>query len=300
MYVIVGATGNTGKVVAERLLSQGKKVRVIGRDASRLQGLVQKGAEPFIGNVADDSSAARAFAGAEAAYLMNPPNPSSPDVKKAQDQVSDSLAAAVRKNNLEYVVALSSVGADKPDRTGPVMNLRHLEQKLRSIDHLNALFLRAGYFMENLLPQAGIIQRMGTAGGPLRGDLKIAMISTGDIGTAAAEALLKRDFNGKHARELLGQRDLTYNDVATIIGKAIGKPDLKYAQLPPQVLKPAVMQMGFSANMADLLLEMSEALNSGYMAPLEARTAANSTPTSIEEFVARHIAPQFTGKAAGA
>jgi hypothetical protein len=93
---------------------------------------------------------------------------------------------------------------------------------------------------------------------------------------------------------------LTYQEVASVIGQAIGKPGLSYVQFPPAQLKPALTQMGMSSNMADLLLEMSEALNSGYMAPLEPRSAQNTTPTSIETFVAEQIVPRFTGKAAGA
>ena len=58
--------------------------------------------------------------------------------------------------------------------------------------------------------------------------------------------------------------------------------------------------MGMSTSMADALLEMSEALNSGYMRPLESRSAANTTTTSFEQFVAGHFVPLFTGKAAGA
>jgi uncharacterized protein YbjT (DUF2867 family) len=48
MYVILGATGHTGSVVADFLLSKGQKVRVIGRDAGRLQRFVDKGAEAFL------------------------------------------------------------------------------------------------------------------------------------------------------------------------------------------------------------------------------------------------------------
>jgi hypothetical protein len=126
------------------------------------------------------------------------------------------------------------------------------------------------------------------------------MIATQDIGAAAAEALLKLNFSGKQARELLGQRDLTYVEVASVIGKAIGKPGLGYMQLGPAQIKPALVQVGMSSNMADLILEMSESLNSGYMAPLEPRSAQNTTPTSIETFVAEQIVPKFTGKAVGA
>jgi uncharacterized protein YbjT (DUF2867 family) len=126
------------------------------------------------------------------------------------------------------------------------------------------------------------------------------MIPTRDIGAAAAELLLQTDFTGKQTRELLGQRDVTYTEVTSVIGKAIGKPSLSYTQLPPAQLKPALVQMGMSPSMADLLLEMAGALNSGYMVALEPRSERNSTPTSIETFVAEVFVPRFQGKAAGA
>ncbi|MGO8732100.1 MAG: NmrA family NAD(P)-binding protein [Terriglobia bacterium] len=294
MYAIIGASGNTGGVVAGKLVAHGEKVRVIGRDAKRLEQLVQKGAEAFVANVADAASLTKAFRGAKAVYLMIPPNPAIPNVREDQDLVSDALVAAVQTAGVEYAVVLSSIGADKTDKTGPVVGLHNLEQKLNGVASLKAVYLRAGYFMENLLPQVGIIRSFGVMGGPLRSNLKVAMIATQDIGAAAAEALLKLEFSGKQARELLGQRDLTYREVASVIGKAIGKPDLGYMQLGAAQIKPALAQAGMSSDMADLLLEMSESLNSGYMAPLEPRSARNTTSTSIETFVAEQFLPRFT------
>ncbi len=52
--------------------------------------------------------------------------------------------------------------------------------------------------------------------------------------------------------------------VAKIVGAAIGKADLVYKLVPAAQLKPVLMQMGMSSNMADLLLEMADALNSGH------------------------------------
>ena len=154
--------------------------------------------------------------------------------------------------------------------------------------------------MENLLPQTAVIQNFGIVGGPLRADLPLPMIATRDIGAAAAEALVKLEFTGKQARELLGQRDVTYREVASVIGKAIGRANLQYVQLPPPQLKPALVQMGMSSNMADLILEMADALNSGYMVALEPRSPRNTTPTPIETFVLEEFVPRFQGKAAGA
>ena len=186
MYAIIGASGNTGNVIAQKLLAQGEKVRAIGRDAARLAGLVQKGAEVFVANVTDASALTQAFRGTKAVYLMIPPAPSHPNVREEQERVTDALAAAVQNAGVKHAVVLSSIGADKPDKTGPVLGLRSLEHKLGGITGLNALILRPGYFMENLLPQVGVIQSFGMTGGPLRGDLKVAMIATQDIGAAAA------------------------------------------------------------------------------------------------------------------
>jgi uncharacterized protein YbjT (DUF2867 family) len=206
----------------------------------------------------------------------------------------------VQGAGVEYAVVLSSIGADKPEKTGPVVGLHNLEQKLNGVARLNALFLRAGYFMENLLPQVEVIRNFGMMGGPLRSDLKVPMIATQDIGTAASEALLTLEFVGKQTRELLGQRDVSYQEAASIIGPAIGKPGLPYMQLGAVQLRPAFTQMGMSASMVDLLLEMAESLNSGYMAPLEPRSAKNTTSTSIETFVEREFVPRFKGKAVSA
>jgi uncharacterized protein YbjT (DUF2867 family) len=300
MIAITGATGNTGHVIAETLLARGEKVRVIGRDEARLARFVQKGAEEFIADLTDAKSLPKAFVGAKAVYLMIPANPSAPDVVSFEEKVSDALTAATREAGVEYAVLLSSIGADKPERTGPVVGLHNFEQKLNGIGNLKAVYVRAGYFMENVLPQVGVIKNFGSMAGPIRSDLRVPMIATQDIGAFVADALSALNFSGKQTRELLGQRDVTYREVAAVIGKAIGRPDLAYMQLPPEQLKPALVQMGMSSNMVELLLEMSGAMNSGYMKALESRTDQNTTRTSIEQFVAKEFAPRFTGKATGA
>src|SRR5208282_225238 len=145
MYAIIGASGNTGSVVAGKLLAQGEKVRVIGRDPSRLERFIQKGAEALAADVGDAAALTRAFSGAKAVYLMIPPNPAIPKVREDQDRVSDALVAAVQNAGVEYAVVLSSVGADKPANTGPVVGLHNLEQKLNGVAALKAVYLRAGY-----------------------------------------------------------------------------------------------------------------------------------------------------------
>jgi uncharacterized protein YbjT (DUF2867 family) len=298
MYVILGASGNTGSVVANNLLAGGQKVRVVGRNAAHLRAFAAKGAEIFIADVTDAGALAKAFQKAESAYVMIPPDPTSKDPLGYSNRASDAIAATVQNAGTKNVITLSSIGADKPSGTGPVVGLHNLEQKLNQIDGANVLHLRAAYFMENTLPQVGAIRKMGYAVGPLRPDLKLPMIATRDIGTAAADALLHPSVRGKQTRELLGQRDLTYTEVVATIGKAIGTPDLKYVQLADDQVRAAMVQMGMSDQFARLLLEMTASLNSGYMRALEPRTPQNTTPTSYETFAAETFVPAYQQQAA--
>lgn len=293
MYVILGASGNTGHVVAQQLLRSGQKVRVVGRNAAHLQFLASEGAEIFTTDLADTSALTKAFQQANSAYVMIPPNTTSNDVRAFQDQISNSIARALQDAGVKNIVSLSSIGADRPNGTGPVVGLYNLEQKLNKIEDANVLHLRAGYFMENTLPQAAAIRRIGFMVGPLRPDLKLPMIASCDIGKAAAAALLRLDFQGKQAMELQGQRDIDYNEVATIVGKAIGKPDLKYVQAPDDQVRGAFVEMGMSDNFARLILEMSAALNAGTMRPLEPRSTRNTTPTTYENFTAEFFVPAY-------
>ena len=293
MYAVLGASGHTGHVVAKNLLARGQKVRVVGRNSAHLQPLADKGAEIFIGDVTDGQALTKAFKDADSAYVMLPPNPTSNDFRAFQDRTSDAIAGAVRSAGVKNVVSLSSIGADKASGTGPVVGIYNLEQKLNQIDGANVLHLRAGYFMENTLPQVGAIRMTGGVATPLRPELKIPMVATRDIGAVAAEALLELPFRGKQTRELLGQRDLDYNEIAAIIGKAIGKPGLGYIQIPDDQMKAALVQMGMSKNAAELILEMSAAMNKGHMRALESRTARNTTRTSYETFVAEEFVPAY-------
>jgi uncharacterized protein YbjT (DUF2867 family) len=291
MIVIFGATGNTGRPAAELLLAASEHVRAIGRSAEKLQALAQKGAEPFPGDMLDPAFTVRALSGADVAYLMIPPDLTAKDPRGEQERVSDSFAVAVKKSGIKRVVVLSSMGADKSERTGPVIGLHNLEEKIKSIGEVNAIFLRPTYFMENNLMQVGVIRAMSMMAGTIRGNLALAQIATRDIGQAVADALRESTFEGHQARELLGSRDVTFNEVASILGAAIGRPGLKYQQAPNSMAAMAMRQMGLSDEGIKLLLEMNDAINDGWMKPLEARSGRNTTATTMEQFAAEVFAP---------
>ena len=300
MYTILGATGNIGSVIAKALLEKGEKVRVVGRNAGRLQPFVKRGAEAFVGNVMDAEAMTRALTGARAAFLMIPPSMTSPDYRADQEETSDALSAAAKNSGLQYAVNLSSYGAQAPAGTGPIAGLHNSEKKLNAIDKLNVLHLRPGYFFENHLAGIQMIQMMGIFGGALKGDLKIPMIATRDIGAYAAERLLKLDFNGKHTQELQGERDLTLTEVVAVIAKGLRKPDLRYVQFPYDQVEKVLEQMGALAKTVASFIEMFQGINNGIVTATETRSPANTTPSSIETFVKEVFAPAYRGKAVSA
>jgi len=295
-YVLLGATGNTGSIIANSLLLKGKKVRVVGRDAGRLGRFVRKGAEAFTADLTDAAAVTKAFSGAGAAYLLLPPIVSRED----QERQSDAIAQAVKESGLRYAVHLSSYGAHVPEGTGPVVGLYSSEQKLNAISGLNVLHLRAAYFMENNLVTIGMIQGMGILGHALLPHLRLPMIATRDVGDYAAQRLLDLDFSGKETRELLGERDLSMTEATAVIARGIGKPDLRYQQFPYDQMQQALTQMGFSPKKAAVYIEMFTAINTGLLAAQEPRSPRNSTPTSFEKFVQDVFAPAYHGKASAA
>lgn len=284
MYAITGATGNIGSKAAKILLARGEKVRVIGRDAARLQTLVNKGAEAAVGDMKDTAFLTRSFTGADAVFTMIPPDYTAADFRVYQNEIVANISDAITRAGVRYVVNLSSQGAELPAGTGPILGLHDQEVRLNGLAGVHVLHLRPTYFMENLLMNIPLINEKGIAGSAVRGDQKFAMIATRDIAARVVEHLLRRDFNGKIVKDLLGQRDLSLKEAIGVIGRRIGWSDLKYVQFPYEEASKGMMAMGISPDVSRRFIEMSMALNDGLFAVNRPRTAENTTPTTIEEF----------------
>ena len=293
MIVVTGATGRTGRRVTEVLLAKGEHVRAVGRDAKKLASLVQLGAEPFVGNVEDADSMTNSFEGASAVYLVLPEDTSQQDLRAHQERVSDAYATAVSKANVQFVVDLSSIGAQHAKNTGPIVGLHNQEEKLDHVAGLNVLHLRAAYFMENLFMSVAPLRSMGSLPGGLPADVPMPWIATQDIGAYAATRLAARDFSGSSIQELHGQRDLSMKEAASVVGNSIGKPNLEYVQMPSAMLESALLQMGLPKKTAALIIEMWDGANAGLIVPQEKRSAINTTPTTLEWFVERVFAPAY-------
>jgi len=298
---VMGASGNIGSKVTEHLLAGGHTVRAIGRSAEKLAGLKARGADVLLGDAADEAFLTRAFTGADGAFTLVPTDLGSPDVRADMERVGTSIAAAIAKSGVRHAVAISSIGGERPSGTGPIAGLHAQEERLKRLTGANVLLLRPGFFFENFLHSLDLIRHQGINGGGAAGRTTLPMIATQDIAAFAARALAARDWRGFQVRELLGQRDLSFDEATRIIGAKIGKPDLAYVQFPYADYSAALQQAGASKSVADAYAEMEKAFDDGIVKSIEGRNAANTTPTAFEQF-ADVIAQAYhgTARAAGA
>ncbi|MCY7353018.1 MAG: NAD(P)H-binding protein [Cytophagaceae bacterium] len=290
MYVITGATGNTGRRIAEKLLAHGQEVTAISRTEAHLADLVAKGAKAAEGTLEDVEFLTKTFSGATAVYLLIPPNFTAGDFREYQTTVSRALTEAVRRAGVKHAVVLSSIGAHS-DQSGVVAGLHDLEEMLKGVESLNVLFLRAGFFMQNFYGNIGLIKGMGINGGfPIEGDLSMPIVHVNDIADVATRHLLALDFSGASHVYVAGARDLSLKEATQVLGAAIGKPDLPWVTFPYEQARAGMVQVGMSESLADAYVQFGKATNEGILMADYQRTPDYTTPTDIEAF-----AQEFAG-----
>jgi uncharacterized protein YbjT (DUF2867 family) len=262
MYVVFGANGHTGSVVADKLIEHGNRVRAVARDPKKLDALRAKGAEVVAADVLDVASVANALRGAEGAYLLIPPDNASTDLVARGRRIIDNYVAGLSQQAIPHAAVLSSVGAQMASGTGPIVITHHAEMTLPKAAGTKFTFVRAAYFMENVLNFAQAIKNDGMI--PVFGGGEghpFAMIATRDIGEVAADALLSPSQVHQWI-ELSGPKEYSFNDAAAEASAILGRP-VKATPLPIDAMAPTMMQFGVSANVAGLYREMTEAFGSG-------------------------------------
>jgi uncharacterized protein YbjT (DUF2867 family) len=263
IFVVAGATGHVGSVVARDLLTAGHKVRAIVRSVEKAKVLAGQGAELVSGELSDASFLTRTLRGADGAFLLLPPPPhDSPDVRAFQDRVAHVEASAVAESGVRHVVLLSSWGAEKPSGTGPIVGLHVLEEALKKTGVLST-FVRAGSFTENLLAMLPAAQHQGVLPNFFPPEHKVATIATRDIAAVAVRSLLKPPATSEIVY-VLGSREYNAIDQAAYLSKKLGK-EIQLLNLPVSAASGAMQQGGVAPSMANLYQEMYEAATTGLL-----------------------------------
>lgn len=298
MITVMGATGNTGRLIVQSLLEQGLAVRAIARNPERLALLAREGAQIRSGDVGDEAFLTEAFSGSKAVYTLLPTDRSSPDYRAEQDRQGRAIAGALRSSGVGHAVALSSVGAERADAPGILAGLAAQELRLRELEETAVLLLRPVSFYENFLDSLPLIAGEGIVADGLAADVPQPMVAARDIAAVATRALASRDWRGVKVREVVGPRELTAREATRILGSRIGRPDLAYVQLGSEELVGALVGAGLSESFARMYQEMTAAMNRRELHPRGDGSAEQTAGTPFEDF-ADGFALLFASQLAG-
>jgi NAD(P)H dehydrogenase (quinone) len=221
MFAVTGITGQVGATVARSLLAADQSVRAVIRDRNKGAPWARLGCDIAIADLEDTGALTTAFEGTSGVFAMLPPvfdpTPGFPE----STRLISSLRAALASAKPSRVVALSTVGADAPQPN--LLNvLGRMEEALGNLS-IPITFLRAAWFMENAAwdisaAKNGLIQSYLQ---PL--DRAVPMISTEDVGRAAA-VLLQERWQGKRVVELESTQRVSPNALAAAFAKVLGTP----------------------------------------------------------------------------
>ena len=263
--VVTGSLGHISRPLIEKLTAAEHDVTVISSNADRKKEIEALGAKAAIGSVSDLAFVTDTFKGADAVYTMVPPTFSASNWKQHIAGIGKIYVQAIAAAGVKNVVNLSSIGAHMPDGCGPVSGLYHVEQALNALEGVNVKHLRPGFFFYNFFANIGMIKHMGIIGGNYGEGTRLVVADTNDIADVAAEELLHLSFEGKSVKYIVSDEKTT-DEVASIFGKAIGKPDLKWLNFTDADTIGGMLQNGVPEDVAKNYAEMGAAMRSGEMA----------------------------------
>ena len=279
MFVVLGATGHTGSVVAETLLARKQPVRVVVRSADKGADWKAKGAEVVVASLGDTAALTKAFQGASGAYLLVPPNYGASAWLAEQQQRMDQAAEVVKASGIEHVVFLSSVGGHIPEGTGPIRAARYGEQRLSTVAH-HVTILRPCYFMENWAAGIGMAKEQGLLPTFIPPQAKMPMISTRDIGRVAAAQLIAGG-HGHAIVELAGPEEYSPEDVASALSGMLGRSVAAHVA-PLSAVVPTFTSFGFSEEAAGLFEEMYTSFSKGALGYEFPKSVVRGTISLVE------------------
>lgn len=259
--IVTGSLGNIGKPLANELVQKGCTVTVISSRPEKQKDIESLGATAAIGSLEDVDFLVSTFTGADAVFAMVPPNFTVPDSRAYYRRIGSNYAQAIQQAGIKRVVHLSSYGAHLDKGTGFILGSHDIEGILNELSDVAVTHLRATYFYTNLYSFINMIKGTGFIGANYGGDDRIVMAHPRDIAAAAAEEI-EISATGEKVRYVASDEH-TANEIAHILGAAIGKPDLKWVTFTDEQAQGGLEGRGMPAHIAANFVELGASTHSG-------------------------------------
>jgi uncharacterized protein YbjT (DUF2867 family) len=286
--VVTTPTGHVGSQLVPLLLKAGERPTLFCRSAARLRPEWRAGSNVVEGDQSVAADVARALDGADAVYWVSPPTDDVDPVASHQ-RMADSLVSALGTTGVARVVFQSSVGAEVRHGFGEIDGLGAIEQALDD-SGVSVTHLRCGYLFTNLLMDLPSI-RSGVLSTTLPVDLALPWVAAEDVAVVAALRLLSTSWQGRHTLAVHGPADLSFEQVAVLVGRALGiRVDAR--QVTDADVATELAGFGLTPEQVDAVIGMGRGLRDPRFRPENPRTPLTTTTTPLAGWVATVLAAQ--------
>lgn len=263
-YVVLAATGNIGRAVVSELQKAEVSVLQVVHSQKKADEVLASGGDARVVDIGDSAALRAVFALARRAFLLNPPADPKEDTDALEIRTAKSIAAAVNRSSLEKVLVVSTYGAQPGEKVGDLSVLFNFEHMIEATG-VPAAINRGAYYFTNLDPLLEPA-RQGTIESAFPADLAIPMVSTRDLGKAAA-ARLTSSVDDAGVRYVEGPARHTFADVAAVFSDVLGHAVL-LKTTPREDIKQSYERLGFSEPAADAFARMTKASIDGPELPV--------------------------------
>ena len=265
--IVTGSLGHISKPLTQELVQKGHEVTVISSSPERKDAIEALGAKAAIGTIEDAGFLTATFTGADAVYVMETMGGNSYfdpniDIMVAISKIGNNYKQAILESGVKRVVHLSSIGAHTDKGNGLLAFHYNVENILKTLpSDVSITFMRPVGFYYNLLGFINTIKTQGVIATNYGGDNKKPWVSTLDIAEAVAEELLS-PFIGRKVRYIASD-EISCNELASLLGAAIGKPDLKWVVISDEQLLNGMIAGGMNPKIAAGMVEMNASGQTG-------------------------------------
>ncbi len=265
--VVTGSLGNISKPLTEELIKKGYQVTVVSSKIDKQAEIEQLGAVAAIGSIENTDFVMDTFKGADLIYTMIPPQnyfDHNLDLVGVYEKIGTNYAQAIKKNSIKKLINLSSIGGHLNEGNGILLGAHRVENILNALPcDVGITHMRPTEFYYNLLPQVHSAKANGFIGSNIGNEVVNSWVSPKDIAAAIVDEI-EIGVTGRNVRYVACE-EVTYDELAKVLGEAIGKKDLKWIQFTDEQIIDGLKQAGMHPEIAEGLAEMYHSINTGLL-----------------------------------
>jgi NAD(P)H dehydrogenase (quinone) len=280
LFLITGATGNTGAHTVRLLRERGLRVRAFVHALDdRADRLAEQGAEVVQGDLLDFPAVSAATAGVTAAYFNYP-------IRPGLIEATTNFAQAASEAGVHAVVNMSQISARR-EATSNAARQHWIAERLLDRTAFVTTHLRPTFFMEWL---NSFWVRAGGDEGIYRlpiADVRHAPIAAADQGKVIAAILQNPDPHNRQIYPLFGAEELDWYAIAAKVQDTLGIP-VRYEPIEISTFAAGLTAGGGSAHFVQHLSNVTQDYRDGVFSGINnlVEVIGGTTPRTVEDHVA--------------